>query len=202
MSQVIQAKCPHCQQMLRIPAAWLNMPMKCKHCKQIFQTKSRVADDDPAKTPSPPTGEPLIKYARSTSSSYRRKRSLWKGATVFVLLLAVVGGAGYFVYPYVGALFNAVEKEQTGPRVVAVAKSRQDNPASEKKPELAPDKNDHSLEPVAEKDDPKKDVKSDDPPKKTPPPVKNDPPKKKDQDQPKKKKAGPDDNGPYPHRAL
>jgi hypothetical protein len=43
MSQVIQAKCPHCQNVLRIPAAWLSQPMRCKHCKKTFQAKPKQA---------------------------------------------------------------------------------------------------------------------------------------------------------------
>jgi Caspase domain len=200
MSQAVQAKCPHCQQMLRIPAAWLNLPMKCKHCQQIFQTRPRSRESAFAtKTPLPQNAEPLI---HSASLRYRKKGGFWKTATVFALLLAVLGGMGYFIYPYVRAIFAADQKEKTDQQNVAVLTKPKGDPISEKKPDLVPEKKDLRLEPVVQKDDPKKDIKPDDPPKKPQSPVKNDPPKKKDQDQPKKKKAGPDDNGPYPRRAL
>jgi hypothetical protein len=41
MSQVVQAKCPHCQNVLRIPEEWLVKPMRCKHCKKTFQAKGK-----------------------------------------------------------------------------------------------------------------------------------------------------------------
>ena len=40
MSQVVQAKCPHCQNVLRIPAEWVSKSMRCKHCKSTFQAKA------------------------------------------------------------------------------------------------------------------------------------------------------------------
>ncbi len=39
MTQVVQAKCPFCQNVLRIPADWLAQPMRCKYCKQVIQAK-------------------------------------------------------------------------------------------------------------------------------------------------------------------
>lgn len=39
MTQVVQAKCPFCQNVLRIPAEWLAQPMRCKFCKQVIQAK-------------------------------------------------------------------------------------------------------------------------------------------------------------------
>ncbi|HZZ81127.1 MAG TPA: caspase family protein [Gemmataceae bacterium] len=41
MSQVVQARCPHCQNVLRIPPEWLTKPMRCKFCRNTFQAKSR-----------------------------------------------------------------------------------------------------------------------------------------------------------------
>ena len=43
MPQVIQAKCPHCTKVLRIPTDWLAKPIRCKHCKQVFQMKAKAA---------------------------------------------------------------------------------------------------------------------------------------------------------------
>jgi hypothetical protein len=39
---IVQARCPFCKNMLRIPADWLERPMRCKHCKNIFQAKDRA----------------------------------------------------------------------------------------------------------------------------------------------------------------
>jgi hypothetical protein len=43
MPQVVQAKCPQCSNVLRIPAEWLAQPIRCKHCKQVFQMKAKSA---------------------------------------------------------------------------------------------------------------------------------------------------------------
>jgi hypothetical protein len=40
MSQVVQARCPQCKNVLRIPAAWVHQPMRCKHCGQVFLAKA------------------------------------------------------------------------------------------------------------------------------------------------------------------
>jgi hypothetical protein len=49
MAEVVQIKCPHCQNTLRIPASWVNQTMRCKHCQQVFQAKKKAT---PAPTPS------------------------------------------------------------------------------------------------------------------------------------------------------
>ncbi len=42
MSQVVQAKCPQCLAMLRIPSDWIGAAMRCKHCKNTFQAKAHA----------------------------------------------------------------------------------------------------------------------------------------------------------------
>jgi hypothetical protein len=42
-SQIVQAKCPGCKQVLRIPAAWVHQPIRCKHCGIIIQGKPAAA---------------------------------------------------------------------------------------------------------------------------------------------------------------
>ncbi len=54
MTQAVQAKCPHCKQILRIPGEWLDRPMRCKHCQQVFQARSKSA------TPMPPVARPVV----------------------------------------------------------------------------------------------------------------------------------------------
>jgi len=51
MTQVVQAKCPHCKQVLRIPADWLCQPMRCKHCRQTFQARQKAPAAAPAAYP-------------------------------------------------------------------------------------------------------------------------------------------------------
>src|SRR5438128_2681323 len=56
MSHVIQAKCPHCSNVLRIPADWLDKAMRCKFCKNTFQAK--------AKDPAPANGYAKVPVAK------------------------------------------------------------------------------------------------------------------------------------------
>lgn len=53
MSQVVQAKCPNCQAMLRIPSDWVGAAMRCKHCKQTFQARAHSPTILTASTPAP-----------------------------------------------------------------------------------------------------------------------------------------------------
>lgn len=55
MAQVVQAKCPFCQNVLRIPADWLSQPMRCKFCKQVIQAKGPGAKPSPAVAGGPPS---------------------------------------------------------------------------------------------------------------------------------------------------
>src|ERR1700730_7580698 len=43
MKQVVQAKCPGCRKVLRIPAAWIAQSLRCKHCGMIVQAKGMSA---------------------------------------------------------------------------------------------------------------------------------------------------------------
>jgi hypothetical protein len=51
MPEVVQAKCPGCKQTLRIPADWLNQPVRCKHCGTLLQAKHKPAPAAPASAP-------------------------------------------------------------------------------------------------------------------------------------------------------
>ena len=50
MSSVVQATCPGCRQVLRIPARWLGKPIRCKHCGTVLHAKP------PAPLSAPPKG--------------------------------------------------------------------------------------------------------------------------------------------------
>lgn len=57
MSAVVQATCPGCKQILRIPADWLNQPFRCKNCQTIIQARSApapVAPPPPVRPVAPP----------------------------------------------------------------------------------------------------------------------------------------------------
>src|SRR5438046_1173241 len=42
-TQIVQAKCPKCKRVLRIPADWVNQTFQCKHCKTTIQGKPKAA---------------------------------------------------------------------------------------------------------------------------------------------------------------
>jgi hypothetical protein len=102
MAQVVQGKCPHCKNSLRIPAEWVYKSMRCKFCKKAFQAKKPAEaatlaaprrsddpfgfdDDGPAIAPS--------SYGRR-----RSKKSLIVGLLLFVLALAGSATAGVLLY--------------------------------------------------------------------------------------------------------
>lgn len=51
MKQVVQATCPGCKKVLRIPADWVQQAVKCKHCGTVIQTRAR-----PTAAPQRPQG--------------------------------------------------------------------------------------------------------------------------------------------------
>ncbi len=59
MTQVLQAKCPFCQNVLRIPADWITQPLRCKFCKQVIQAKAAAKNAGPAAAPTATVPQPL-----------------------------------------------------------------------------------------------------------------------------------------------
>src|SRR5437879_514401 len=43
MKQVVQARCPGCRNVLRVPADWIGQSIRCKHCGKIIQAKKKAA---------------------------------------------------------------------------------------------------------------------------------------------------------------
>lgn len=67
MSQVVQAKCPHCQNVLRIPAEWADKEMRCKNCKQTFQAKVKTSSNVAAGAPKAQANVPIAQSAKPKS---------------------------------------------------------------------------------------------------------------------------------------
>ena len=120
MAQVVQAKCPHCSNILRIPAEWVHQPMRCKHCHNIFQAVMKApapAPPAPSRTPLPnhkvkpapgilvppkasrKSGRSPFSFGRGNHIPVARPApggsSLWKGA---LLGICVVGLAALLVF--------------------------------------------------------------------------------------------------------
>src|SRR5258708_39775155 len=47
MSAVIQATCPGCKKLLRLPAEWVNESIRCKQCGMVVQVKKRSTPTTP-----------------------------------------------------------------------------------------------------------------------------------------------------------
>jgi hypothetical protein len=63
MAQLVQSKCPGCKNVLRIPADWLQQPIRCKHCGLVMHAKQSTT---PAQTPASPPPSPPKRPAAAT----------------------------------------------------------------------------------------------------------------------------------------
>jgi hypothetical protein len=55
MSTIVQATCPGCQNVLRIPADWVKTPIRCKHCQTVLMPRKPSSNTpSPLKRKSPP----------------------------------------------------------------------------------------------------------------------------------------------------
>ncbi|HZY84970.1 MAG TPA: hypothetical protein VFE78_09075, partial [Gemmataceae bacterium] len=112
MSAVVQATCPGCKNVLRIPADWLHQAIRCKQCGTVLQAKhpvARPASHTPAPPPrgvraaplarpAPTNGSPFgdLSAADSGPSVRRRRRrggAWWTGPVIAVAVLLLAGVA-------------------------------------------------------------------------------------------------------------
>ena len=223
MSQVVQAKCPHCQNMLRIPTEWIARPMKCKHCSQIFQAMLKAPSPAPApqippakkpaqpvnvatKTPLPPMlppGHPGLQFenAAGRPASTRRKSGLWKGLLLLVVVSALAAGVFLYARPHLSNLFATKGDDEQ--KRIAEGKKDKVEPIPKIEPKEEPKKELPKAEPKIEpKVEPKKEPPKVEPkiePKVEP---KKEPPKVEPKIEPKKKDPPPVAAGLFPRRAL
>jgi hypothetical protein len=197
MSQVVQAKCPHCQNVLRIPSEWVDRAMRCKFCKQTFQAKAKqsgsvnIASGAPKSSGTIPIGKPAgprpgipvglpasaagappsggAPFGFEQADSPATPSIARRRSRGNGLLLLVVMFFFLFVLGAGGAGFLVYKAINTGPKQLTKAD---------------PFKNDNSTTPQddakkknVEKEDPKKDPEPKEEPKNQDPP-KKDPPKK------------------------
>ena len=55
MREAVQAKCPNCTKVLKIPSDMLDKSIRCKHCGFAFQAKKKAAPKQPAPQAPVPT---------------------------------------------------------------------------------------------------------------------------------------------------
>jgi hypothetical protein len=71
MPPTVQARCPGCQKVLRIPADWLSQTVKCKFCATVLQAQPRAAAAGRVAPAVPPPGRnepPTLELALDSTS--------------------------------------------------------------------------------------------------------------------------------------
>lgn len=95
MSAVVQVQCPHCRQMLRVPADWVGRTMRCKHCQNGFQARASAAPASgaakaPAPVPPPAAAAAQPPQAKKGPPPKSKKKLILIG----VIMVAAVGAIG------------------------------------------------------------------------------------------------------------
>src|SRR5687767_10840175 len=124
MTQVVQAKCPGCQKLLRIPSDWARQAFRCKHCGMVLRPRQKPspapattpvqATPAPALSPPPlPARVAIVESPPSNASSFpsapengpiirspyqRPARGLWwKIGIPAIVLCTLTAAVGFFV---------------------------------------------------------------------------------------------------------
>ncbi|MGL4421105.1 MAG: caspase family protein [Gemmataceae bacterium] len=148
MTSTVQATCPGCQNVLRIPGEWADRTMRCKKCGTLMQGKARSGVLPPAPMPAaavpgadfvpqpldpvPPSeqGFPVTEPVPTASRKYKRHGSgnqLIGYAIVIGLVGALVGG-GYYMH-------LKMEKEATALKTVQLpGKEKDKEPGRDRSP--------------------------------------------------------------------
>src|SRR5437763_7737132 len=117
MSAVVQATCPGCQNVLRIPADWLHQAIRCKQCGTVLQARRPAKDpaQQPKKAPpaqavpvavaqpaatyraAPANGSPFGELADPDDAPVRRRRRRgtpwWTGPVIALAVMLLAGVA-------------------------------------------------------------------------------------------------------------
>ena len=76
MSGIVQATCPGCKNILRIPADWTDKPIRCKHCGLVMQSKKPQATLAAAAPPAAARNKtPVAAAPQSRRAVHPRTRS-------------------------------------------------------------------------------------------------------------------------------
>src|SRR5947209_19117853 len=73
MSAIVQATCPGCKNVLRVPADWVSQPIRCKHCGVVMLSKNQPGGPEAGKpvapkSKTPPIAQPVAAVAKPASS--------------------------------------------------------------------------------------------------------------------------------------
>jgi hypothetical protein len=160
MSAVVQATCPGCKKVLRIPAEWMRQPIRCKHCGMILNAKptEKPATATPRPVPPPvrnavtvrppPPAAPAPVAAVDPDSPFddlvdddagppRRRTNHNAGAVLFVSVLVVLMmalGFAIFLVKFGGKPANlaAAVSDEVSPDKPTPDKPTRDKPAPDK----------------------------------------------------------------------
>src|SRR5947209_4499760 len=125
-SSIVEAQCPGCNNVLRIPASWVDQAMRCKCCGRVFQMRQApaipiavaaspaFAAAQPIREAIPiapppipawgvPQHEPLIYFDAQSSRRRRRFQKIAKLA----LLVGCLAGVAYLACNMTGEEFRA-----------------------------------------------------------------------------------------------
>ena len=142
MADVVQLKCPHCQNTLRVPADWVDRPVRCKHCQQVFQARPKPAAQ-PARQPppksAPPADNPFAfdapapaaakpRPARAKSEGLNPVKAVVLGCGI----LTVVGLAALVIVLVLGSQLLKMLRPEEPPQPVAKNTEKKDTPATGK----------------------------------------------------------------------
>lgn len=162
MMQVVKAKCPHCRNLLRIPAAWISQAMKCKHCHNLFQAQEKssqalvgagaaAGSGGVAAMASAPVfpgldgGHDANVPAISIRAS-RRKSGAWKGLLVMFSVMAAVAVAVVVAGPRITSMLEGgkgpevAEKPKKAPKIVDPLDDDSPRPKKIENPPVTPPK--------------------------------------------------------------
>src|SRR5262249_48692882 len=126
VSATVQATCPGCKHVLRIPAEWLGQAFKCKHCGMVIQARPKAAAPKPAAVPGarragapprpakPSAGDPFSFEDGDDASPSRgrtRRRSGGGGLVLGLVIGGVVLGAAVIAavvaWPHLSRMMQA-----------------------------------------------------------------------------------------------
>ncbi len=121
MAEVVQATCPGCKAVLRIPAEWLGRSFRCKHCKTVIHAKAKASGPvraarpaAPAAPPAPPPTADAFAFdddSASPTSKYRARRRRSSGSRaklliILAVLLGLAGGGAFVAWPHLKPLLD------------------------------------------------------------------------------------------------
>jgi hypothetical protein len=100
MTPVVQARCPGCRKVLRIPAAWVDQPVRCRHCGMVLHARPKAPQHVAAAAPAAGNAfEDLDAPDEGAPETRRRRRraAAWLAMAAALGLLLFTGAGAAFL---------------------------------------------------------------------------------------------------------